>query len=114
MGWQIVKNPETSGYHVFSSIVDDFITDYEMNREELTEFWQQQFGAQSMKNFERILTDLDKPDGKPYKQFTMTWAEAMMWHTHQTQHGDKNRHPKTCGICKDKAADEAEEKKVKP
>lgn len=111
MGWQILKNPETNEYQVFSSVVDDFITDHEYTKEELTEFWLQQFGEAGQKNFERILAELDKPDGKPYHQFTMTWDEAMMWHTHQTKHGPRSRQPDTCNICKDIASDEAEDRK---
>jgi hypothetical protein len=111
MGWQIVKNPETNDYQVFSSIVDGFITDHEYTREELTEFWLQQFGERGQQNFKRILEELDKPDGKPYHQFTITWAEAIMMHTHSEKHGDKYR-PTDCQRCREILADIAKEEKA--
>lgn len=105
MGWQIVKNPKTEKYQVFSSVVDAFIFEEEVTREELTEFWKEEFGRQGEYNFTRILNDLDK-DRNPYNQFTMTWEEAVMWSDHQTKHHYKNPTPSTCGICKDNQKDQ--------
>lgn len=110
MSWQIVKNPETNCYQVFSSIVDGFITDYEMTREELTEFWEQQFGERGKPDFDRVMTELDKPNGKPYHEFTVTWDHANMLHTHSEKHGDKYR-PDSCKRCKEIVADEERLKK---
>lgn len=96
MGWQIVQNPKTKNYQVFSSIVDAFILDREVNREELTQFWKDEFGKSGELNFNFIMDKVDA--GKPaYYQFTMTWDEAMMWHVHQTEHSTMR--PDVCKIC---------------
>lgn len=107
MGWQIVKNPETEGYQIFSSIVDAFLLDDELSRDEMDEFWLNQFGAKGQDNYKKIMAELDKPNGKPYDKLTMTWKEAKMWDTHQAEHGIKNRQPDTCGICADIKKDDA-------
>lgn len=111
MGWQIVKNPKTKKYQVFSSIVDAFILEYEIGKRDLTNFWKAEFGNNGMDNFKRIIKALDE-GRKPYNQFTHTWEEALMWHTHSTTHAhgscapqDSKLHPETCGICKDIKSD---------
>lgn len=107
MGWQIVKNPKTEKYQVFSSIVDAFILEEEISREDLTQFWKSEFGRNGEDNFNRIMKGLDEGT-KPYNQFTMTWEEALEWHTHSMTHDhgsqapeDAKLHPETCNICKD-------------
>lgn len=112
MGWQIVQNPETKGYQIFGSITDTFMLENEVTREELTEFWTWKFGQDGQGSFQRIMKELD--DGKkPYYQFTMTWDEALMWHTHSMTHSHGSQctdeeaklHPETCVICSDISKD---------
>ena len=117
MGWQIVKNPETEKYQIFSSIVDAFILEREISRRALGRYWMQQFGQQGEDNFNRIMKAIDE-GGKPYNQFTMTFKEAQMWHTHSTEHAHgscapkgSKLHPETCGICKDIKSDMERDKK---
>lgn len=113
MGWQIIKNPKTKNYQVFSSIVDAFILE-EATKEELTNFWKQKFGSAGEDNFNRIIKQLDE-GGKPYFQFTKDHKSALMWHIHSTshKHGSCSKtdifDPKNCDICSDIQKDEERE-----
>ena len=107
MAWQIVKNPDTQNYQIFSSIVDAFLLDDELTREEMDEFWLNQFGEQGQDGYNKTMVELDKPNGK----WLAEWKTAKMWDTHQAEHGQKTRQPDTCGICKDILKDEAEDAK---
>ncbi len=104
MGWQIVKNPETNKYQVFSSIVDAFILNDEISRRALGRFWKAEFGQQGEDNFNRIMKAIDEGE-KPYGQNSLTWEEAKMWHTHVTDLHGYDQHHETCGICKDIKSD---------
>jgi hypothetical protein len=105
MGWQIVKNPETEMYQVYSSIVDGFLLDAEHDIEELRQFWLFQNSKADMAKFDQIIADLDAGN-PPYGDLTMTYEDAKMWDTHQASHGPKSRHPDTCKICKEILDDE--------
>lgn len=101
MGRQIVKNPQTNRYQIFSSITDSFILDDEFTREEMDEFVLSQFGQMGEgEKYLEIMKVLDE-GGKPYGDLTMTWEEAKMWDTHQAEHGPKTRKPDMCKICKE-------------
>jgi hypothetical protein len=110
MAWQIVKNPETSKYQIFSSIVDAFLLDDEFTKEELLEFFQHERGKQGVESAEKIIKELDQGI-KPYGKLTMTFEEAKMWDAHQASHGPKNRQPDTCKICKEILDEEERDRK---
>lgn len=102
MGRQIVKNPQTNRYQIFSSIVDAFILDDEFTREELTDFWREQYGESSMVSFETRMVELHVNTEQNRKD----WECAKMWDTHQAEHGPKTRKPDVCQICKDILSEE--------
>ena len=110
MAWQIVKNPETKKYQIYSSIVDAFLLDDEFSKEEILDFFQHERGKQGVESATKIIKELDK-GLKPYGDLTMTWDEAKMWDTHQGSHGSKNRQPDTCKICKEILDDEERDRK---
>lgn len=76
MAWQIIKNPDTNNYQIFSTIVDNFILDNEVTKEGLTQFWKEEYGRSGMYDLDRKLEIIDK-GGNAYYQFTMTWDQAL-------------------------------------
>lgn len=107
MSWKIVKNPDTQNYQIFSSIVDAFLLDNELTREEIDEFWLNEFGEKGQDNYKQIMSEFDKSTGKWLNE----WKTVKMWDTHQVEHGPKNRQPDICDICKDILNDEVEDAK---
>ena len=108
MSWQIVKNPETEMYQIFSSVVDAFLLDYEVTRDELEVFWVGSRGEQSLQAFSDIVEALDAGEVPP--GYYMTYEEAKMWDVHQSQHGPKTRQPDVCKICQEIVSEESNDK----
>ena len=104
MGWQVVKNPETEMYQIFSSVVDAFLLDYEVTRDELEDFWIGSRGQMSASALNEILEAID--DGRLPTGYDMTYAKAKMWDVHQSDHGPKTRQPDVCKICQEIENDE--------
>lgn len=102
MGRKIVRNPETGDYQVFSSIVDAFLFDHEVDLQVLREFWQLEHGLEAMQRFEKRIEQLEVGTEQNRKD----WNDAVMWDTHQANHGQKSRQPATCKICKEIEDDE--------
>lgn len=111
MAWTIVKNPETEMYQIFSSIVDAFLLDEEITREEMDDLWLSQFGKAGVEEYNKIMNGIDS--GVPHTTYkhAITWERAKMWDTHQAEHGSKTRKPESCGICSDILKDEERDAK---
>jgi len=75
MGHQIIKQPNGK-YAVFSSIVDHFIM-WDATPEAIIEDRVQEFREQTEKAVRETCRRLDEGDPKVYRQFTMTWDEAI-------------------------------------
>jgi hypothetical protein len=97
----IVKNPETGKYQLFSTVVDAFLFEEEVTKEELIQYWQYEHGRSGVErlNFDRI-------DNGTHTSWT--YEDCKMWHDHTTYHNNGQRFPDTCDICSDIEKDEKE------
>lgn len=89
MGHQIIKQPNGL-YCVYSSIVDDFIIT-DARPDEIIEYEVQIFREDITRKINDIVSELNA-GGKPYRQFTMTFEEAVA--QAKDVHGERWQPPK--------------------
>lgn len=82
MARQVVRNPETGKYQIFSSVVVAFVFDEEKSREELIRYYRDRKGTYSVKSLLHILEDVDNG----YYGSGMTYPQAKMWNDHSMGH----------------------------
>lgn len=74
MGHQIIKQPNGL-YCLFSSVVDAFIL-LDATPQDIIDEWVNDYREQVTEKVKRIVSELET-GGKPYHQFTMSFAEAV-------------------------------------
>lgn len=86
MGWRVTQNPETGKYQIFSSIVDAFILEEEIDRDDLRAFWISEFGENGKTHIENILISLDTDGPYPFSKWKQPYKELKMWNDHSMGH----------------------------
>lgn len=99
MGWQIIKQEPTDEklagqaiepgkYAIFSSVVDSFIA-FNMTREELIKFHEDNAAKEAREHIKKKLKVIDS--GKPaYHQFTTSFASALAMSLGQDDEDDED------------------------
>ena len=106
MGYQIIKEPGTKLYNIFSSVSDSWVYEEPITEDDVLDFFVTMAQEDAK---ESTLTKLKAVDsGKPaYYQFTKTWDQAEELNIHTTNHSDSKDYP-NCRVCKDFLDDENE------
>lgn len=86
MGRQIIQQPDGL-YAVFSSVVDCIIG-YDYSAAELEDDFANEAAEQSRRHTRDVLKQLAAGE-KPYRQFTMSWQEAVEQHVEHADPSDK-------------------------
>lgn len=101
--WEVVQNPKTEKYQIYSNVFEAFILEEEVDQQELKRIWLLEFGQAGEETLTNIL--LATNDNSYLRR--RYYEDSKMWDDHSVSHyrgslapRGADNHIKTCRICR--------------